>query len=116
MSHNVPAVDDVLPARIMALRSKGQGWQNVGGVGRGNEAKRNDLATRNPEPPTGGEAFTACYTTLPFSLIILSFTKISFLPYFLYKKLYHYCIIISSSLTVVYKNKFYYKVFIKRRI
>jgi hypothetical protein len=29
MSHNVPAVYDVLPARIRALRSKDQGWQNV---------------------------------------------------------------------------------------
>jgi hypothetical protein len=38
IAHNVPAVDDVLPARIRALRSKGQGWQNVGGVWRGNGA------------------------------------------------------------------------------
>jgi hypothetical protein len=38
MAHNVPAVDDVLPARIRALRSKDQGWQNVGGAGRGSEA------------------------------------------------------------------------------
>jgi hypothetical protein len=37
----------------------------VGGVWRGNEAKRNDLATRNPEPPTGGEAYTdLLYTVL----------------------------------------------------
>jgi hypothetical protein len=56
MTHNVPAVYDVLAARIRALRSKDQGRQNVGGVRRGNEAKRNDLAERNPEPPTGGEA------------------------------------------------------------
>jgi hypothetical protein len=27
--YNVPAVCDVLPARIRALRSKDQGWQNV---------------------------------------------------------------------------------------
>jgi hypothetical protein len=27
--HNVPAVYDVLPARIRALRNKDQGWQNV---------------------------------------------------------------------------------------
>jgi hypothetical protein len=58
IAHNVPAVDDVLPARIRALRSKDQGWQNVGGVRRGNGAKRNDLAERNPESPTGGEAQT----------------------------------------------------------
>jgi hypothetical protein len=50
MSHNVPAVGDVLSARIRALRSKDQGWQNVGGVSRGNGAKRNDLGERNPEP------------------------------------------------------------------
>ena len=28
-AYNVPAVYDVLPARIRALRSKDQGWQNV---------------------------------------------------------------------------------------
>jgi hypothetical protein len=50
IAHNVPAVGDVLPARIRALRSKDQGWQNVPQQRRGNEAKRNDLATRNPEP------------------------------------------------------------------
>jgi hypothetical protein len=37
MSHNVPAVYDVLPARIRALRSKDQGWQNVAEFWRGNE-------------------------------------------------------------------------------
>jgi hypothetical protein len=41
---NVPAVYDVLAARIRALRSKDQGRQNVAEVLRGNEAKRNDLA------------------------------------------------------------------------
>jgi hypothetical protein len=56
ISHNVSAVYDVLPARIRALRSKDQGWQNVGGVSRGSGAQRNDLGERNPEPPTGGEA------------------------------------------------------------
>jgi hypothetical protein len=35
--------------------------QNVGGGRRGNGAKRNDLADRNPEPPPGGEAYTVCY-------------------------------------------------------
>jgi hypothetical protein len=29
IAHNVPAVYDVLTARIRALRSKDQGWQNV---------------------------------------------------------------------------------------
>jgi hypothetical protein len=38
MSHNVPAVYDVLAARIRALRSKDQGRQNVAEVLRGNEA------------------------------------------------------------------------------
>jgi hypothetical protein len=35
---NVPGVYDVLPARIRALRSSDQGWQNVGGGRRGNVA------------------------------------------------------------------------------
>jgi hypothetical protein len=35
---NVPAVYDVLPARIRALRSKDQGWQNVAKFWRGNGA------------------------------------------------------------------------------
>jgi hypothetical protein len=38
MPPNVPAVYDVLAARIRALRSKDQGRQNVGGVSHGNEA------------------------------------------------------------------------------
>jgi hypothetical protein len=37
ISPNVPAVYAVLPARIRALHSKDQGWQNVGGGWRGNE-------------------------------------------------------------------------------
>jgi hypothetical protein len=37
MAFNVPAVYDVLPARIRALRSKDQGWQNVVEFWRGNE-------------------------------------------------------------------------------
>jgi hypothetical protein len=37
IAHNVPAVYDVLPARIRALRSKDQGWQNVAEFWRGNE-------------------------------------------------------------------------------
>jgi hypothetical protein len=32
IAHNVPAAYDVLPARIRALRSKDQGWQNVARV------------------------------------------------------------------------------------
>jgi hypothetical protein len=34
---NVPAVYDVLAARIRALRSKDLGWQNVAEFWRGNE-------------------------------------------------------------------------------
>jgi hypothetical protein len=40
------------------VRSKDQGRQTVGGVWRGNGAKRNDLAAWTPEPPTGGEVHT----------------------------------------------------------
>ena len=46
MSFNVK-VTDVLPARIRALRSKDQGWQNVGAGRRGNGVSH-DLADRNP--------------------------------------------------------------------
>jgi hypothetical protein len=53
IAHNVPAVYDVLPARIRALRSKDQGWQNVPEQWRGNEAKRNDLAIAEAEGPLG---------------------------------------------------------------
>jgi hypothetical protein len=52
----IPSVYDVLPARIRALRNKNQGRQNVAEFWRGNEAKRNDLAKMDPDPPTGGEA------------------------------------------------------------
>jgi hypothetical protein len=38
MAHNVPAVYDVLAARIRALRSKDQGRQNVPEQRRGNGA------------------------------------------------------------------------------
>jgi hypothetical protein len=44
IAHNVPAVYDVLAARIRDLRSKDQGRQNVVEFWRGNGAKRNDLA------------------------------------------------------------------------
>jgi hypothetical protein len=39
------------------MRSKDHVCKNVGGVWRGNEAKRNDLAVAEAEPP-GGEAYT----------------------------------------------------------
>jgi hypothetical protein len=50
IAHNVPAVYDVFAGRIRALRSKDQPCKTVGGVSRGNGAKRNDLGERNPEP------------------------------------------------------------------
>jgi hypothetical protein len=56
----------------MALRSKDQGRQNVGGVSRGNGAQRNDLGERNPEPPTAAKRKQACYATF------LAFFKLSF--------------------------------------
>jgi hypothetical protein len=43
MAHNVPAVYDVLTARIRALRSKDEDWQNVAEFWRGNGAQRNGL-------------------------------------------------------------------------
>jgi hypothetical protein len=67
MSHNVPAVCDVLPARIRALRSKDQGWQTVPEQRRGNGAKRNDLAVVEAEPPTGGEAHTVLLCAVFFA-------------------------------------------------
>jgi hypothetical protein len=48
ISYNVPTLSDVLAARIRALRSKEQGCKTVGGVWRGDGAKRNDRASRNP--------------------------------------------------------------------
>jgi hypothetical protein len=56
MSHNVSAVYDVLTARIRALRSKDQGWQNVPEQRRGNGAQRNDLAVAEAKGPLGPEA------------------------------------------------------------
>jgi hypothetical protein len=38
ISHNVPAVYDVLPARIRACVAR-QGWQNVSGVERGRRSR-----------------------------------------------------------------------------
>jgi hypothetical protein len=50
LAPNVPAVYDVFLCVIKELRSNSSAQKNVGGVWRGNGAKRNDLATRNPEP------------------------------------------------------------------
>jgi hypothetical protein len=52
ISHNVPAVYDVLPARIKGFAKQRPGPEQW----RGNGAKRNDLAIVEAEPPTGGEA------------------------------------------------------------
>jgi hypothetical protein len=46
MAHNVPAVYDVLAARIRALRSKDQGRQNVGGVERGRRSRPSETEPR----------------------------------------------------------------------
>jgi hypothetical protein len=71
VSHNVPAVCDVLPARIRALRSKDQGWQNVGGVSRGNGAQRNDLGERNPGAARmGGGTHTDLLGEVPLAYYI----------------------------------------------
>jgi hypothetical protein len=64
IAHNVPAVCDGLAARIRALRSKDQGWQNVPEQRRGNGAQRNDLAVAEAEGALASEAHTACYTSV----------------------------------------------------
>jgi hypothetical protein len=43
-AHNVLVVYEVLAARIRALRSKDQDWQNMAEFWRENGAKRNDLS------------------------------------------------------------------------
>jgi hypothetical protein len=57
-----------------------QPCKTVGGVWRGNEATRNDLATRNPEPPTGGEAHTVllCAVGAYFIILLQLFVQILF--------------------------------------
>jgi hypothetical protein len=81
IAHNVPAVGDVFAARIRALRSKDQGCKNVGGVSRGNGAKRNDLGERNPG---AAEWRRNAYSPVRRSTILLLFF-INFLsPIFLY--------------------------------
>jgi hypothetical protein len=60
-----------LTARIRALQSKDQGWQNVGEGLRGNGAKRNDLANRNPGGPKARSIYSLvmrsgfCFYILP---------------------------------------------------
>jgi hypothetical protein len=56
----VSAVCDGLAARIRALRSKDQGRQTVPEQRRGNEAKRNDLAIVEAEPPTAAKRKQPC--------------------------------------------------------
>jgi hypothetical protein len=46
MAHNVPAVSDVLPARIGKCVAF-PGLAKCGGVSRGNEVQRNDLGERS---------------------------------------------------------------------
>jgi hypothetical protein len=106
MSHNVSAVGDVLPARIRALRSKDQGWQNVPEQRRGNEAQRNDLASRNPEPPTGGEALTdLLYDVGQSFYLIQSYLSVKIF-YFLY-------FVNNVLLTYSFYKIFFYNFFIK---
>jgi hypothetical protein len=56
ISHNVPAVYDVLPARIRALRSKDQDWQNVAEKNRTKGVAR--LRFFVARAAEGGEAYT----------------------------------------------------------
>ncbi|MDR1220122.1 MAG: hypothetical protein LBK73_11035, partial [Treponema sp.] len=65
---------------IRALRSKDQGWQNVGGGRRGNGAQRNDLADRNPGAAEGGGAYTVllCAVRPYFYFLILFYIIKSF--------------------------------------
>jgi hypothetical protein len=77
IAHNVPGVYDVLPACIRALRSKDQGWQNVGGGSRGRRSRPRRLEP--PEPPNGGGA----YTVLLCAVLPL-YRFLSFLLFFIY--------------------------------
>jgi hypothetical protein len=56
MAHNVPVVNDGLPARISKTVGFA-GLANCAGVRRGDGAMRNDLAERKPSR-FSGEAFT----------------------------------------------------------
>jgi hypothetical protein len=85
--YNVPAGYDVLAARIRALRSKDQVRQNVGGVRRGNEAKRNDLAVAEAEPPTGGVPSVA--VTLKQPCYVQVFCFIQSISFFIRKVLFN---------------------------
>jgi hypothetical protein len=58
MAHNVPAVYDVLSARIRALRSKDQGWQNVGGVERGRRSRPSET---EPRAALAAKHIQTCY-------------------------------------------------------
>jgi hypothetical protein len=65
---------------VYGLAQQDQGCKNVGVVSRGSEAKRNDLGERNPEPPTGGEAYTVLLgaVLLFYAFFYLAFVIIAF--------------------------------------
>jgi hypothetical protein len=71
MSYNVPAVYDVLPARIRACVARpglAKMWVECG-VGM---SVANDLATRNPEGATAPEAYTDLLCAVgPYTIFIL---------------------------------------------
>jgi hypothetical protein len=80
IAHNVPAVYDVLPARIRACAAR-PGLAKCGGVRRRNGAQRNDLAERSPSRPKGGEAYTGLLGAVPsFYLFLLFSSSFSFFP------------------------------------
>jgi hypothetical protein len=61
-SPNVPAVYDILPARIRACGAS-PGLAKYGGVRRGNGAQRNDLAERSPSRRYAAKHIPSCYAT-----------------------------------------------------
>ena len=63
------AVKDILQARIRALRSKDQGWQNVAGRRRGNGAKRNDLADWKPGAAEWRQSVNRLLSEVIFAII-----------------------------------------------
>jgi hypothetical protein len=69
ISHNVPAVCDVFAARIRALRSKGQGCKNVGGVSRGRRSRPRRM---EPWRAVGPERIQTCYAKYKLSFVIVS--------------------------------------------
>jgi hypothetical protein len=64
IAYNVLAVCDVFLRPIKKPRGGFRAQKNVGGVGRGNGAQRNDLAARNPRSDLRERRrIRSCYTT-----------------------------------------------------